>query len=105
MQMFIDASRFTQGFQENKCEEVRDMSCKKQEPILILVSITVFWFLLVSTIPAYAYLDPGSGSMLLQVLLGGVAALAVILKFYWNRFLSLFRRVKKNKEGTKLDHF
>lgn len=65
------------------------MSLKKKEPILILVSITVFWFLLVSTIPAYAYLDPGSGSMLLQVLLGGVAALAVILKFYWNRFLSL----------------
>jgi hypothetical protein len=88
-----------------KSEEIRDMSYKKQEPILILVSITIFWFLLVSTIPAYAYLDPGSGSMLLQVLLGGVAALAVILKFYWNRFRSLFRRDKKSKEGTKLDQF
>lgn len=75
------------------------MSHKKKEPIFIVVSITVFW--LVSTIPAYAYLDPGSGSMLLQLLLGGVAALAVILKFYWNRFLSLFRRDKKIKEGTK----
>jgi len=77
------------------------MSYKKQEPSLILVSITVFWFLLASTIPAYAYLDPGSGSMLLQVLLGGVAALAVILKLYWNRFLSLLGRQKKNKEETK----
>jgi len=77
------------------------MSHKKKEPMFIVVSITVFWFLLVSTIPAYAYLDPGSGSMLLQLLLGGVAALAVILKFYWNRFLSLFRRDKKIKEGTK----
>jgi len=77
------------------------MSHKKKEPIFIVVSITVFWSLLVSTIPAYAYLDPGSGSMLLQLLLGGVAALAVILKFYWNRFLSLFRRDKKIKEGTK----
>ena len=74
----------------------------KKEPIFIVVSITVFWFLLVSTIPAYAYLDPGSGSMLLQLLLGGVAALAVILKFYWNRFLSLFRRERQeDKEGTK----
>jgi len=77
------------------------MSHKKKEPIFIVVSITVFWSLLVSTIPAYAYLDPGSGSMLLQLLLGGVAALAVILKFYWNRFLSLFRRDKKIKEGTE----
>lgn len=77
------------------------MSYKKHEPILILGSTTLFWFLLVFTFPAYAYLDPGSGSMLLQVLLGGVAALAVILKFYWNRFLLLFGRDKKNKEGTK----
>ena len=77
------------------------MSHNKTEPILIVAPITVIWFLLVSIIPAYAYLDPGSGSLLLQVLLGGVAALAVILKFYWNRFLSLFRRDKKIKEGTK----
>jgi membrane protein implicated in regulation of membrane protease activity len=77
------------------------MSYKKHGPILILGPTTVFWFLLVSAIPAYAYLDPGSGSMLLQLLLGGVAALAVILKFYWNRFLSLFGRDKKNKEETK----
>jgi hypothetical protein len=31
------------------------MSYKKQEPILFLDCITGFWFLLVSTIPAYAY--------------------------------------------------
>jgi len=80
------------------------MSYKKQEPILFLACITGFWFLLVLTIPAYAYLDPGSGSLLLQVLLGGMAALVVILKIYWNRFLSLFGRDKKNKEETKLDH-
>jgi len=39
--------------------------------------------------PAAAYLDPGSGSMLLQVLLGGVAGVAVIAKLYWGRVLSL----------------
>jgi len=32
---------------------------------------------------AYAYLDPGSGNLLLQILLGGVAGLAVIGKLYW----------------------
>lgn len=31
----------------------------------------------------YAYLDPGTGSMLLQVILGGVAAVAVALKLFW----------------------
>ena len=40
--------------------------------------------------PAEAYLDPGSGSMFLQVLLGGVAGVAVIAKLYWRRLLALF---------------
>lgn len=35
--------------------------------------------------PVWAYLDPGSGSMLLQVILGGVAAVGVVLKMYWYR--------------------
>lgn len=35
--------------------------------------------------PAAAYLDPGTGSMLLQALLGGVAAVGVIAKLYWRR--------------------
>lgn len=39
--------------------------------------------------PAEAYLDPGSGSMLLQVILGGVAGVAVIAKLYWGRLLAL----------------
>ncbi len=38
-----------------------------------------------------AYLDPGSGSVLLQVLLGGAAALAVTGKLWWSRVLSLLR--------------
>ena len=37
----------------------------------------------------YAYLDPGSGSMILQAIAGGVAAVAVLGKFYWRRFLGL----------------
>lgn len=39
--------------------------------------------------PAQAYLDPGTGSMILQVLLGGLAGIAVAGKFYWHRLRSL----------------
>ena len=38
---------------------------------------------------AHAYIDPGSGSMLLQLLLGGVAGLVVLAKLYWHRLLRL----------------
>ncbi len=46
---------------------------------------------------ALAYLDPGSGSMMLQLLLGGVVGVLAILKLYWNTFTGLFRR-KKNQD-------
>ncbi len=42
--------------------------------------------------PVDAYLDPGSGSMLLQLLLGGFAAFGVVAKLYWRRIISLVRR-------------
>lgn len=41
-----------------------------------------------------AYLDPGSGSMLVQLLLGGVAGAAVIMKLGWERFKDIFRSSK-----------
>ncbi|MGH7961159.1 MAG: hypothetical protein ACRERD_04940 [Candidatus Binatia bacterium] len=38
-----------------------------------LVSLCACWLLVIAPGRALAYLDPGSGSMLLQVLLGGLA--------------------------------
>ena len=35
------------------------------------------------------YIDPASGSMILQILLGGVAAVAVALKMWWRRVLRI----------------
>ena len=36
-------------------------------------------------------MDPGSGSLLLQIILGGLAGLAVAGKLFWHRLISLFR--------------
>ena len=44
-----------------------------------------------------AYLDPGSGSMILQIIAGGAAAVAVTAKLYWNRILQ-FLRIRKPEE-------
>ena len=58
----------------------------KQASILIITLSLFFIF----TTPAHAYLDAGTGSMLLQLLLGGLAGLAVILKLFWHKVLGLF---------------
>jgi len=49
-----------------------------------------------------AYLDPGSGSLLLQMLLGGVAAGGVALKLYFKRIRSFFR-LRRRDDGAADD--
>jgi hypothetical protein len=41
--------------------------------------------------PAYAYLDPGTGSMLISAVLGVAAALALAVKMFWYRLIGFFR--------------
>lgn len=41
--------------------------------------------------PAWAYLDPASGSMFLQLLLGGIAGAAVALRLFWRRLVTRLR--------------
>ncbi|MGE0820860.1 MAG: hypothetical protein AB7G75_00340 [Candidatus Binatia bacterium] len=47
---------------------------------------------------AEAYLDPGNGSMLLQLLLGGFAGLSVLLKLYWHQLLTTLGLAKKEEK-------
>jgi hypothetical protein len=42
-------------------------------------------------VEALAYLDAGSGSMILQMLVGGIAAVGVTLRMFWGRIKSTLR--------------
>jgi hypothetical protein len=64
---------------------------------IALLALFSLCSMILLTSPAQAYLDPGSGSMLLQLLLGGVAGAVVILKLYWQRLLH-FLGLRKEKE-------
>lgn len=44
--------------------------------------------------PAQAYLDPGTGSIVFQVAMGGLLAALAAAKLYWKRICSLFRKGK-----------
>ena len=52
---------------------------------------------------AFAYLDPGTGSVILQVLIGAIAAIVATAKLYWHKLLDFFGFKKKsnNKEPNK----
>jgi len=55
----------------------------------LFVSLLVVWCMAMTERTAYAYMDPGSGSMFLQLVLGGAAGIGLILKLYWRKFLAL----------------
>ena len=52
-------------------------------------------FVLASTSSAYVYLDAGTGSMILQLLLGGVAGIAIAGRLYWHKLLT-FLGIRSN---------
>ena len=60
----------------------------KNPPVFIALLGSLL--LLAMTGPAHAYLDPGTGSILLQMLLGGVAGGLVVIRLYWARIKSWF---------------
>lgn len=64
--------------------------------------MAVFYFLgaLILPLDALAYLDPGTGSALLQGVIGAVAAIGIVLKLYWHRFLHLLGFRKKTELET-----
>jgi hypothetical protein len=42
-----------------------------------------------------AYLDAGTGSLLLAAIAGGAAGIGVLVKLYWNRFLGIFSKSRR----------
>ena len=47
-----------------------------------------------------AYLDPGTGSVILQALLGGIAGVALTLKLFGRRVLS-FLRIRRPSDSPR----
>ena len=53
------------------------------------------------SVPAYAYLDPGTGSALVQGLIASIAALGLTLKVYWHRVVGLLGLRRKTEPGQE----
>jgi hypothetical protein len=54
--------------------------------------------------PAHAYLDPGTGSMLLSALIGVVAAVALALKMFWYQLAGWVRGSKRGSQSGAADN-
>lgn len=50
---------------------------------------------------AHAYIDPGTGSMVLQAVIAGVVGGLVVIKMYWQRIKAVFSRRDPSKLSEK----
>jgi drug/metabolite transporter (DMT)-like permease len=65
---------------------------------IILLLILVISGLMVFTDQAYAYIDPGTGSMIVQTLIAAVAVVGVSLGIFRNRLRHLWNRLLRLKK-------
>jgi hypothetical protein len=57
--------------------------------------------LLASSPPAFAYLDPSTGSMVVSAIVGIFASIALAVKTYWYKIKGLFRKNRAEDAGTR----
>ena len=69
---------------------------------VINVAIFVGLFMLVSEPSGelHAYLDPGSGSMVVQIVLGTIVGGLALVRLYWQRLMTFVSRRRKVETST-----
>ena len=53
--------------------------------------------------PSYAYLDPGTGSSIIQLLIAGALGGAYVVKTYWYKIVGFFKGTKVEKDAIEDD--
>jgi len=72
---------------------------------LITTLAVLALFYLISPQKAYAYLDPGTGSYILQLIIATALGAAFAIKVYWKKIKTFFanRSSKRPREGEDDD--
>ncbi len=71
----------------------------------LTIYVAVLAMSMLFTNSAYAYIDPGTGSMIVQALIAALVAIGASLGIFWSRVRSLFGRLvgRRNSEGQSSD--
>ena len=63
---------------------------------VVVVLVLAFSFTVIPV--AGAYIDPGSGSFIIQMAIGAALGLSLSIKLFWRRLVSLFSGRKQDQE-------
>lgn len=68
------------------------MKYSQCNPVAYLTLVTIALSLVMFAQPAWAYLDPGTGSMIISAIVGLFATVGLALKTYWYKIKAFFRK-------------
>jgi hypothetical protein len=60
-------------------------------------------FLIACLTPSFAYLDPGTGSSIIQLLIAGALGGAYVVKTYWYKIIGFFKGSEVEKDAIEDD--
>lgn len=63
--------------------------------------LLIFVFFTSSSNNAFAYLDPGTGSIILQAIIGAIAAGLTFFTNFWLKVKNFFKKIFKKKDNKK----
>lgn len=66
-------------------------------------SLFLALFLAIPSGSAHAYLDPATGSMILQMIVGGIAGSLVVIRLYWYRLKLFFQPSRADIKSASVD--
>jgi hypothetical protein len=69
---------------------------------LVWLVLVVMLMTIMPNAYAHAYLDPGSGSLIIQLVVAGLLGLAVTARLFWTNIL-VFLRLKERVELDDID--
>ena len=64
-------------------------------------AIAIITGILVPANDAYAYIDPGTGSLLLQAIIGAIIGSAMFIKIFWGKIKSICSRIFRTKRTER----
>lgn len=69
----------------------------------LILGTSVFFFGLyfLSALNAFSYIDPGSGSYVLQILIASVLGILTLMKIYWSKLKTFFVSLLVKKSGNE----
>jgi hypothetical protein len=82
----------------NCCSNTRH-KCTRKVFTIFLVS----FFLIIFAAPAYAYLDPATGAMIINIVLGAIAGAGLAIRAYWSKLTNFFGSSQKPDSTSDKD--